>query len=67
MIEYRISVARQEMVKHSIFSLSGLLAVYFASAGYPRKVVSLCHQVLLKDDYPGQKKSQLVSGGKLCG
>jgi general secretion pathway protein A len=57
MIEYRISVARQEMVKHPIFSLSGLLAVYFASAGYPRKVVSLCHQVLLKMIIRGKNKA----------
>jgi len=57
MIEYRISVARQEMVKNPIFSLSGLLAIYFATGGYPRKVVSLCHQALLKMLIQGKRKA----------
>jgi general secretion pathway protein A len=67
MIEYRISVARQEMVKHPIFSLSGLLAVYFASAGYPRKVVSLCHQVLLKMIIRGKNKANWFLVGSCMG
>ncbi len=67
MIEYRISVARQEMVKHPIFSLSGLLAVYFASAGYPRKVVSLCHQVLLKMIIQGKNKANWFLVGSCMG
>lgn len=67
MIEYRISVARQEMVKHPIFSLSGLLAIYFASAGYPRKVVSLCHQVLLKMIIRGKNKANWFLVGSCMG
>jgi general secretion pathway protein A len=47
MIEYRISVASQDPSRQPLFTFGGLLAVYFATAGYPRKVVSLCHQVLL--------------------
>lgn len=47
MIEYRISVAGRKPDDHSLLSFGGLLAVYWATAGYPRKVVSLCHQVVL--------------------
>lgn len=67
MIEYRISVARQEMVKNPIFSLSGLLAIYFATAGYPRKVVSLCHQVLLKMIIRGKRKANWFLVGSCMG
>jgi general secretion pathway protein A len=55
------------MVKHPIFSLSGLLAVYFASAGYPRKVVSLCHQVLLKMIIRGKNKANWFLVGSCMG
>ena len=47
MIEYRISVAGRKPDDHSLLSFGGLLAVYSATAGYPRKVVSLCHQIVL--------------------
>ena len=47
MIEYRISIASQDPSRHPLFTFGGILAVYIATAGYPRKVVSLCHQVLL--------------------
>jgi len=47
MIEHRISVASQDPSRHSLFTFGGILAVYTATAGYPRKVVSLCHQVML--------------------
>ncbi len=47
MIEYRISVASQRPDDHSLLTFGGLLAVYWATAGYPRKVVSLCHQIVL--------------------
>ncbi len=47
MIEHRISVASQDPSRHSLFTFGGILAVYLATAGYPRKVVSLCHQVML--------------------
>ena len=71
MIEYRISVARQEMVKHPIFTFSGMLAIYLATSGYPRKVVSLCHHVLLKMIIRGKSKANwfLVESciGKMIG
>lgn len=57
MIEYRISVARQETVKYPLFTLSGLLAIYFATGGYPRKIVSLCHQALLKMIIRGKRQA----------
>ncbi|OQB89443.1 MAG: hypothetical protein BWX83_01128 [Candidatus Cloacimonetes bacterium ADurb.Bin117] len=57
MIEYRISVARQAKFKYPLFTLGGLLAIYFATGGYPRKVVSLCHQALLKMIIQGKRKA----------
>jgi general secretion pathway protein A len=60
MIEYRISVARQEPVNHSLFTFGGMLAIYLATAGYPRKVVSLCHQVLLTMIIRGKNKAGWV-------
>jgi len=71
MIEYRISIARQEMVKHPLFTFSGMLAIYLATSGYPRKVVSLCHHVLLKMIIRGKTKANwfLVESciGKMIG
>lgn len=57
MIEYRISVARQATFKYPLFTFGGLLAIYFATGGYPRRVVSLCHQVLLKMIIQGKRKA----------
>ncbi|MFA5757151.1 MAG: AAA family ATPase [Smithellaceae bacterium] len=57
MIEYRISVARQGTFKYPLFTFGGLLAIYFATGGYPRKVVSLCHQALLKMLIQGKRKA----------
>ncbi len=57
MIEYRISVARQAKFKYPLFTLGGLLAIYFSTGGYPRKVVSLCHQALLKMIIQGKRKA----------
>ncbi|MEE9912497.1 MAG: AAA family ATPase [Deltaproteobacteria bacterium] len=47
MIEYRISIASQDPSRQPLLTFGGMLAVYCATMGYPRKVVSLCHQVLL--------------------
>lgn len=47
MIEHRISIASIEPDRRPLFSPGGMAAVYLATMGYPRKVVSLCHQVLL--------------------
>lgn len=57
MIEYRISVARRETVNYPLFTFGGLLAVYFATGGYPRKIVSLCHQALLKMIIRGKRQA----------
>jgi general secretion pathway protein A len=57
MIEYRISIARQELVNHPLFTFGGMLAIYFATAGYPRKIVSLCHQALLTMIIRGKNKA----------
>ncbi|HNZ32190.1 MAG TPA: AAA family ATPase [Smithellaceae bacterium] len=48
MIDYRLDVARNFQSMPSIFSLWGFVAVYLSTGGYPRRVVFLCHQVILK-------------------
>ncbi len=48
MIDYRLSVARNFEKSPSLFSWGGFFAIYSATRGYPRKVVFLCHQVVLK-------------------
>jgi general secretion pathway protein A len=57
MIEYRISIASSKPEDHTLLSAGGLLAVYCATAGYPRKVVSLCHQIILKMIIRGKSKA----------
>jgi general secretion pathway protein A len=48
MINYRLSVAGDYKTAPSLFSIPGFAAIYLATGGYPRKVVFLCHQVILK-------------------
>jgi len=49
MIRHRIRVAREsDLVQGDLFSLWGLLAVYWLTQGYPRRIVSLCHSVVVK-------------------
>jgi general secretion pathway protein A len=57
MINYRISVARDLEKAPALFSFWALLAVYRATNGYPRRVVSLCHQVILALIIRGRKKA----------
>jgi general secretion pathway protein A len=57
MINYRLSVARDFEVLPSLFSLGGLTAIYMATGGYPRKVVILCHQVILTMIIRGKNKA----------
>lgn len=57
MIKHRISFASQDPARHSLLTFGGMLAVYLATAGYPRKVVSLCHQVLLMLIISGKSKA----------
>ncbi len=47
MIEHRIGVASLDPSRPPLFTFGGMLAVFTATGGYPRKIVSLCHQVLL--------------------
>ena len=57
MINYRLSIASDSEIVPSLFSFWGLAAIYLATGGYPRKVVSLCHQVILKMIIQGKKKA----------
>jgi general secretion pathway protein A len=56
MIKYRLSVARDFEIVPCPLSFWGLTAIYFATGGYPRKVVFLCHQVILTMIIRGKKK-----------
>lgn len=47
MIEHRIAQASQAGQEPVEFTLPALAAVYLATGGVPRKVVMLCHQVIL--------------------
>ncbi len=48
MIKYRLAVARNFEIAPPIFSYAAYAAIYLATGGYPRKVVTLCHDVILK-------------------
>lgn len=47
MILFRIARACEPGSVPELFSGSGLRAVYSATGGYPRKIITLCHQVIL--------------------
>ncbi len=47
MIRFRLDQAAGETAPPAFFSRSGLLAIYLATGGYPRKIITLCHHVLL--------------------
>ena len=57
MINYRISVARENDIAQPIFSFWGLALIYIKTRGYQRKVVSLCHQVILMLIIRSKKKA----------
>ena len=57
MINYRLNVARNFENVSPLFSPMGFLAVYLHTGGYPRKVVFLCHQVILKMIIRGREKA----------
>jgi general secretion pathway protein A len=57
MINYRLSIARDSEIVTSLFSFWGLASIYLATGGYPRKIVFLCHQVILKMIIRGKKKA----------
>jgi general secretion pathway protein A len=47
MIRYRLTQAGEPDDTPTLFTFPGLLAVYLATGGYPRKIITLCHQVIL--------------------
>lgn len=47
MIEFRVNQSREASGKTKIFSYPALWAIYRATQGYPRKIVNLCHRVIL--------------------
>ena len=47
MVRYRIAKASETDAVPVLFNYSGLLALYLTTGGYPRKIVTLCHQVVL--------------------
>jgi general secretion pathway protein A len=47
MIKYRIGKASDVEKAPSLFTYPGLWALYRVTGGYPRKIVTLCHQVIL--------------------
>lgn len=47
MVKFRIEKASDKGGAPSFFTYSGLWALYLATGGYPRRIVTLCHQVVL--------------------
>lgn len=47
MVKFRIEKASDKDSAPPFFTYSGLWALYLATGGYPRKIVTLCHQVIL--------------------
>ncbi len=47
MIRFRIARAADPGQVPVLFTWPGLLAVYLATRGYPRKIITLCHQAML--------------------
>lgn len=47
LIRYRLAQAAEDASPSSYFSYPGLWAVYLSTRGYPRKIITICHQVML--------------------
>jgi general secretion pathway protein A len=47
MVRFRIEKAGDTGETPSLFTYPGLFALYISTQGYPRKIVTLCHQVIL--------------------
>ncbi|OQW96903.1 MAG: hypothetical protein BWK74_07485, partial [Desulfobacteraceae bacterium A6] len=47
MVRFRIAKAGNTGETPSLFTYPGLFALYLSTKGYPRKIVTLCHQVIL--------------------
>ncbi|MGD0279146.1 MAG: AAA family ATPase [Smithella sp.] len=57
MVNYRLSVAREFETAPSLFGFWGFATLYLATGGYPRKVVFLCHHVVLKMIVRGRQRA----------
>jgi general secretion pathway protein A len=57
MIQFRLTRAGTPGNIPALFTSVGLLAVYQATGGYPRKIVTLCHQVILALIIQNRKKA----------
>ncbi len=57
MIQFRLAQAGTPGNIPALFTSLGLLAVYRATGGYPRKIVTLCHQVILALIIQNRKKA----------
>jgi general secretion pathway protein A len=47
MIRFRLARSCRDGTPPSLFTFAGLWAIHRATGGYPRKIVTLCHQVIL--------------------
>jgi general secretion pathway protein A len=47
MIRYRLDLASADTMGEALFSLPALWVVYRATRGYPRKIINLCHRIIL--------------------
>lgn len=57
MINYRIKVAKNFEESQEMFTFWAAVSIYWSTRGYPRKVVSLCHQILLMMIVRGEKQA----------
>ncbi len=47
LLQFRITQAKNSYKAPRLFTTFGLLAIYRATGGYPRKIIHLCHRVLV--------------------
>lgn len=47
MINHRLKVAGNSIKQAHLFTYPALLAIYIATGGYPKKIVKLCHRLIL--------------------
>jgi general secretion pathway protein A len=57
MIDYRLQKAGAESSLDSLLSFLALVAIYRATRGYPRKIVNLCHRIMLAMIVKNRKKA----------
>ena len=57
MIDYRLQKAGSESSLESMLSSMALIAIFRATGGYPRKIVNLCHRVMLAMIVQNKKKA----------